>query len=283
MENVRQGDPTGGTHGAPSGTSDLEDFGFSHLVLEVGDLDKSEAWYRDVAGLEVLGRGILAEPLPHTVLKMNTGQLVVLVQVENPEPRRKNSASIHHAFWLTLDEYRRAQDRLSAAGIDISDERAAFRSKGELSMDAWDPDGHHWQVQSEVTEEAQAVIKPGVGVYDCGPAEKFEVGSVTPFGEANIFLIRDEKGFLALSRWCRHRNGILANQPEHWRFFCNFHGATYNYCGDHTGHMRDVPPLRMNPVSISEDGHVLVDTDVVVEREPDQEPTYVPAPVAQAR
>jgi len=282
MESVEKRDPTGGTHGAPAGTSDLEEFGFSHMVLEVGNLDTSEAWYRDVAGLEVMGRGLLTEPLPHTVLRMNTGQLLVLVEVADPEPRRKNSASIHHAFWLTMDQFRSAQTRLSAVGIDISDERAAFRSKGEYSMDAWDPDDHHWQIQAE-GPEAVELIKPGVGVYDCGPADKFHVGSVTPFGEANIFLIRNEKGFLALSRWCSHRNGLLANQPEHWRFFCNFHGATYNYCGDHTGHMREVLPLRSNPVSISPDGHVLVDTEVVIQRQPDEAPTYVQAPVAQVR
>src|SRR5687768_1223879 len=67
-------------------TSDLEDFGFSHLVLEVADLDRSEAFYREVVGLDVLGRGLMAEPGPHSLLRMNTGQLLVLVQVEKPIP-----------------------------------------------------------------------------------------------------------------------------------------------------------------------------------------------------
>jgi hypothetical protein len=88
---------------------------------------------------------------------------------------------------------------------------------------------------------------------------------------------------LALSRWCRHRNGILANQQEHWRFFCNFHGATYSYEGNHTGHMRGIPPLRSNPVTLSADGHVLVDTDVVIERTDDESPSYVPAPQTATR
>jgi nitrite reductase/ring-hydroxylating ferredoxin subunit len=148
-------------------------------------------------------------------------------------------------------------------------------------MDAWDPDGHHWQVQAE-GPEAQELIKPGVGVVDCGPLERFAVGSVTSFGDGNFFLIRNQKGLLALSRWCRHRNGILAHQQEHWRFFCNFHGATYNYNGDHTGHMRGVPPLRMNPVTVR-DGHVYVDTDVVLERAPDEPPRFTPVPDAVPR
>src|SRR5438105_4068761 len=111
-------DSTGGAHGTPREiTSDLEDFGFSHMVLEVGDLQKSEDWYRDVVGLEVLGQGMLAEPRPHSVLKMDSGQLLVLLEVENPEPRRKNSASIHHAFYLTMDQYRAAQERYPTFGI----------------------------------------------------------------------------------------------------------------------------------------------------------------------
>src|SRR5579871_2770967 len=141
LEVPAEGGYVGGAHGVASRlTSDLEGFGFSHMILEVGDLDRSEQWYRDVAGLDVLGRGLMAEERPHSVLRMNSGQLLVLLEVERPEPRRHNSQTIHHAFWLTPEEYRSAQERLAAAGIDISDERAAFRAKGEYSMDAWDPD-----------------------------------------------------------------------------------------------------------------------------------------------
>lgn len=265
-------------HAAPRADAcDLEGFGFSHLVLEVGDLDRSEAFYRDIVGLDLLGRGLLAEPHPHSVLRMTTGQLLVLLQVDQPTPYRPNSASIHHAFWLTMEQYRAAQARFAAAGFDIGDERAAFRAKGEYSMDIWDPDGHHWQVQTE-GPEATELILPGVGVVDCGPVDAFPVGSVTSFGDGNFFLVREEQGFLALSRWCRHRNGLLAHQPEHCRFFCHFHGATFNYQGDHTGHMRGIPPLRANPVTITPDGRVLVDTDTVIERATDEPPTYSPVP-----
>jgi len=273
----------GGAHAAPAAPDcGLEDFGFSHMVLEVSDLEQSERWYREVIGLDVLGRGLMAEERPHTLLRMNTGQLLVLVEVENPVPRRPNSASIHHAFWLTMDQFREAQTRYTAAGYDISDERAAFRSKGEYSMDLWDPDDHHWQIQAE-GPEATTVIKPGVGIVECGPAEKFPLGSVTPFGEGNFFLVHDTAGFLALSRWCTHRNGLLANQQEHWRFFCNFHGATYSYTGCYTGHMQDLPPLRNNPVTISADGIVFVNTDVLIERSQDEAPPYTPLAQAASR
>lgn len=266
----------GGAHSAPvAPTSDLDGFGFSHMVLEVGNLDRSEDWYRDVIGLDLLGRGLMAEERPHSLLKMNTGQLLILVEVDSPQPTRPNSASIHHAFWLTMDQYRTAQTRYAAAGYDIGDERAAFRAKGEYSMDLWDPDGHHWQIQAE-GPEATELLKPGVGVVECGPVDRFPVGSVTPFGEGNFFLMHDAAGFLALSRWCTHRNGLLAYQREHWRFFCNFHGATFGNDGCYTGHVQDILPLRSNPVTISSEGVIFVDTDVVIERCQDDPASYTP-------
>ena len=53
---------------------------FSHLVIGVTDLDRSEAWYRDVLGLDLMGRNLTGEKQPHAVLQMNTGQLLILVQ-----------------------------------------------------------------------------------------------------------------------------------------------------------------------------------------------------------
>jgi catechol 2,3-dioxygenase-like lactoylglutathione lyase family enzyme len=271
-----------GGHGMPGQVgAPFEDFGFSHMVLEVKDVDRSELWYRDVIGLDVLGRNLLAEPEPHAVLRLNTGQLLVLVQVERPAPIRANTSSIHHAFLLTMDQYRAAQERFAAAGYDIGDTRAAFRAKGEYSMDIFDPDGHRWQVQAFGPEQ-KCLIKPEVGVVECGPVDQFPIGSVTVFREGNFFLVRDKRGFLALSRWCRHANGLLAHQREHWRFFCAFHGATYNLQGDHTGHLRDIPPLRMNPVTITPEGIVLVDTDQVIERSGDEPPPVTPVPAALA-
>lgn len=265
-------------HGLPGHTpAPYAWFAFSHLVLEVRDLDRSERWYQEVIGLDLVGRNLLAEPQPHAVLRLNTGQLLVLVQVPQPVPIRPNTAAIHHAFLLTMEQFRAAQARFAAAGYAISDTRAAFRAKGEYSMDIYDPDGHRWQVQAFGPEQ-HALLKPGVGVVECGPVDRFAVGSVTVFREGNFFLVRDKRGFLALSRWCRHANGLLAYQREHWRFFCAFHGATFDLQGTHTGHLRDIPPLRLNPVTITPEGVVLVDTDVVLERATDEPPPYTPVP-----
>jgi len=275
---------TYGGHGsAGAGAVDRID-GFSHLVLEVADLDRAEAWYRDVLGLDPVGRGILAEPLPHAALRLNTGQLIVLVQVEKPEPRRENTSSIHHAFLLTMEQYRAAQERFKAAGYDISDTREQFRARGEHSMDIYDPDDHRWQVQA-YSDAAHEVIPPAQPRYDCGPADRYAVPSVTTHGEGNFFLIRERRGFRAVSRWCMHMNGKLTYQPEHYRFFCNFHGATYDESGCHIGHLPNIRPLRQHPVTLDADGHVWVEAGTAVERGED-EPTlltpYESRPVATA-
>ena len=54
---------------------------FSHLVVQVTDLDRSEKFYQEVLGLDLVGRDLLNEEGPNSLLKMNTGQMIVLVQV----------------------------------------------------------------------------------------------------------------------------------------------------------------------------------------------------------
>lgn len=246
--------------------------GFSHLVVQVTDLDRSEKFYQEVLGLDLVGRDLVAEDGPHSLLRMNTGQFLLLLQAAEVAPFRPNSSSIHHAWLLTIEQYKRAQQRLKAIGVNIEDSRESFRALGEFSMDVYDPDGHRYQVQA-FSPEVRKIIKPSVGKVTCGKTEDFALGSVTPFNQGNFFLVRLNEGFLALSRWCTHKNGQIRWEKEHWRFYCPFHGATYNRTGESTGHISDVGPLRLNPVTITEGGGVVVDTGVVIIRQgyhPDQ-------------
>src|SRR6266545_2800178 len=89
---------------------------FSHFVIAVTDLDRSEAWYRDVIGMDVLGRNLTAEERPHAVLAMNTGQLMILVQYDSIDAVRQSSHGVHHGFALTQSQYIRAMERLQAYG-----------------------------------------------------------------------------------------------------------------------------------------------------------------------
>jgi catechol 2,3-dioxygenase-like lactoylglutathione lyase family enzyme len=239
---------------------------FSHFVIDVTDVDRSEAWYRDVIGMEVLGRDLTAEERPHSVLQMNTGQLFILAKSESVEPRRPGSSSIHHGFLLTPNQYRRAQERLQQHGYDIADTRQDFRARGEYSMDVDDPDGHRYQIQA-YGPEAHEVLLPGVGVVDCGPAESYKLGQPKLFKDGNFYLVRLKNGFLALTRWCRHMNGRVVYQKEHYRFWCPFHAMTYDRAGDPLWGRPDVCALRLNAIRFSPEGHVLVDTDEVIDRE----------------
>jgi Rieske Fe-S protein len=61
--------------------------------------------------------------------------------------------------------------------------------------------------------------------------DDYDMGEVRLFNDAKLFVVRGEDGFLALSRWCTHMNGLLQWRPNHWYFFCPYHMATFNRCG----------------------------------------------------
>lgn len=255
--------------------------GFNHLLLQVTDLDRSEAFYRDVFGFDVIGRNLVAEDGPNCLLKANKAHYVLLVQADKVQPFRPNSSSIHHALYLTPDQYRAAQERRRAAGFEIDDTRAAFRAKGEYSFDVYDPDGHRFQLQS-VGPEAAEIIVAKAGKIECGPAESFAVGSVTHFREQQFFLVRLQDGFLALSHWCTHMNGELRWREHCWSFYCPFHKATFNRKGESTSHRAGYPALRLYAVTISADGTVVVDTDAVIQRKGFDPSQVVPVPCETA-
>jgi lactoylglutathione lyase len=238
---------------------------FSHLVLGVTDLDRSEAFYRDVIGLDLLGRDLLAERKEHTVFQMNSGQLMVLVK--NDTVRMASGRSgVHHGFMLTPNEYRRAYFRLRDLGYDVGDERQMYRAHGEYSIDIADPDGHRFQIQCYGPESTRPMA--GAGIVDCGPIDRYKVGDVRAFKAGNFHLVRRQEGFLAVSRWCTHMNGIVVYQKAHWHFVCPFHDATYDRCGVPAPFMgnRARGPLNLHPISFSEDGRVLVNTDDFIRR-----------------
>ena len=263
-DGVRLGGHASSTHRVINGPAER----LSHLMLAVSDLDRSEEWYQEVVGLDFLGRDLTAEERPHSVLKMNTGQLLILVQVPEEEMRTNlgMSTGVHHAFMTTPNQYRRAIARMQEMGFDLVDYRAQFRAYGEFSINFKDPDGHRLQLQCYGLESTE--IMPGDGIVDCGTEDQYRVGAMKPFKVGNFYLVRRKEGFLAISRWCRHLNGLVAYQPKHWQFWCPLHGATY----DRDGINEPFPsnegkdPLRLHPLTFNAEGHILVDTDRVIER-----------------
>ncbi len=250
--------------------------GLSHMVVQVSDLDVSEAFYRDVFGLDVIGRDLVANEGPNSLLATNTRQRIVLVQVPEVPPYPAQGGSIHHAWLLTNEQFNAAEIRLKEMGFDSAiDPRRGFRARGERNMDVIDPDGNRYQVQTH-SPEATEIIMSGEGKVDCGNVDDFAMGSVTQFTKARFFLVRSEDGFLAMSRWCTHINGQVVWQQENWHFYCPFHGAKFDRRGEYVGNM-GCKPLRLHPVTITADGAVIVDTDQVFERQGFEPSQAVPA------
>lgn len=237
----------------------------SHLVLGVRDLDRSEAWYRDFFGMDVLGRDLTAEQQPHSVLRMNTGQLLILVQQEKVVPERPGTNGVHHAFTMTPNQYRRMLGRVKERGYEIGVYRAELLAMGEYTMNFNDPDGHHVEINC-TGPEASMLILPEAGVIDCGAADSYKVGDVKLFKEYDFFVVRLKEGFIAMSRWCRHMNGRVIYERDHWRFRCPYHRATYDRRGNCIGGQPDLNALWLHPVSISGAGRVLVNTDEAIDR-----------------
>lgn len=256
--------------------------GFSHLMLEVSDLDRSEAFYRDVIGFDVVGRNLVNEVGPNLLLAMNTIHRFLLVKVDHKiVPFRPNSSSIHHAIWLTPAQFRSAQERYKAHGYEIGDNRAQFRPRGEYSMDIFDPDGHRYQVQAHTPEATELIIE-NVGTVAAGNVRDFAIGDVKGFVKGKFFVVRLEDGFIAYSRWCTHKNGLLTWKKEHWNFYCPMHGVTYNRKGENTAFCREVSPMRSHPLAIDAEGNITVRPDEVIERANFDPCQLVPVPAMAA-
>lgn len=239
--------------------------GFSHLVVDVTDLDRSEAFYRDVLGLELIGRDLVNDVGPNSTLGMNTRHRIVLIQVPEVQPFRPNSSSIHHALLMSNEQFDRAEERFKNAGYPVGDNRAQFRAVGDRSMDIFDPDGHRYQVQA-FNPEARAFTPEGVGEIACGNVRDYAPGEVKTFGKGKFFVVYRDGGFIAFSRWCTHRKGLLTWKQEHWCFYCPMHGATYNRKGENTSYDMDVAPLPLHPLTIAADGSITVRPDEIIER-----------------
>ncbi len=268
MPSASDAAPKYGGHGyVPSDEPDDEPVveRISHLVLGVTSLDTSEAWYHNVMGMDILGRGLMTERRPHSVLRMNTGTMLVLIEDKNVVPRRPGTNAVHHAFTMTPNQYRLLLEKVDEYKIDVWVDRAQYLAQGEFNVNFRDPDDHALEVCCDAPE-ASEIILPNVGTLDCGPASQYKIGDVKLFKDADVYLVRLKEGFLAMSRWCTHMNGRIIWNREHWRFQCPYHHATFDRCGNLTGGQPDLDALRLYGVSFSPDGHVLVDTSAVTHR-----------------
>jgi cytochrome b6-f complex iron-sulfur subunit len=102
-------------------------------------------------------------------------------------------------------------------------------------------------------------------VFQVGPVNRFEPGTVTAFPAGRFYLARlSDGGFLAFDRTCTHLGCTVPWNAEDGHFQCPCHASVF----DITGAVLSPPaprPLDLYPVRI-ENGIVKVDTEKPVRR-----------------
>lgn len=94
----------------------IETKGVVHFTIPVTDYEKSEAFYRDVLGLET----VQVVP-PIGMVFMRSGEdYVILTRSKTPvDPNPGNEFFVHHAFRVDVDKYDAAKQHLADQGVEI--------------------------------------------------------------------------------------------------------------------------------------------------------------------
>ena len=94
----------------------IETKGVVHFTISVTDTDRSEAFYRDVLGLETVEKAASIG-----MVFMRAGDdYVILTRSKTPvDPNPGEEFRVHHAFRVDVDAYEDAKRHLLASGIEI--------------------------------------------------------------------------------------------------------------------------------------------------------------------
>ena len=124
--------------------SALDLAGISHLVVEVGDLDKAVDFYSRILGLKLIGKDLLPGCGPHAALKSASGQWVALVS--NPARLDLREMGVHQAYRVSIAAKTAISARLLAAGIEIKTYKEDRPAEDGDNFYFYDPDGNRLQL-----------------------------------------------------------------------------------------------------------------------------------------
>ncbi len=100
------------------------------------------------------------------------------------------------------------------------------------------------------------VLNEPPSVFKIGFPTDFRANTYKVIAEKNVFVMRDNEGFRALSAICTHLGCIVS--PAEWGFHCPCHGSKF----DHQGNVMSGPApkaLEWLKVSMAPDGQLTVD------------------------
>src|SRR3954463_3697419 len=122
-----------------------------HVVLNVRDLRRSEAFYAGVLGMQIVSR--ISDPVAMSFFTLGNHHDFALIEVGDaaPSPDAAGTGLAHVAFKVgdSLDEFRRVEAVLDAAGIATLYEADRAFTK---SLHVEDPDGHEIELYIDTSD-----------------------------------------------------------------------------------------------------------------------------------
>ncbi|MFJ6717689.1 VOC family protein [Streptomyces sp. NPDC091259] len=139
-----------------------------HVGLNVTDLERSLAFYRDALGFGLLGEG--KEDGRRFAFLGRDGELVLTLWQQADDPYAPRAAGLHHLAFSAgaIEEVRVYEERLRGLGVDFAYEGVVAHREGAASGGIFfhDPDGTRLEIS--VPTGAEGAPAPVESAPTCG-------------------------------------------------------------------------------------------------------------------
>ncbi|WP_329195275.1 MULTISPECIES: VOC family protein [unclassified Streptomyces] len=139
-----------------------------HVGLNVTDLERSLAFYRDALGFGLLGEG--KEDGRRFAFLGRDGELVLTLWQQADDPYAPRAAGLHHLAFSAgaIEEVRAYEERLRGLGVDFAYEGVVAHREGAASGGIFfhDPDGTRLEIS--VPTGAEGAPAPVESAPTCG-------------------------------------------------------------------------------------------------------------------
>ncbi|MFE3766761.1 VOC family protein [Streptomyces sp. NPDC059104] len=139
-----------------------------HVGLNVTDLDRSLAFYRDALDFELLGEG--KEDGRRFAFLGRDGELALTLWQQADDRYAPRAAGLHHLAFSAgaIEEVRAYEDRLLGLGVDFAYEGVVAHREGATSGGIFfhDPDGTRLEIS--VPTGAEGAPAPTAAAPTCG-------------------------------------------------------------------------------------------------------------------